>query len=75
MENSTGKIRVNQLFVCLSALRFNRFVANRWLDKKEDDHRIEIELTPSEVTKRNSGKEALFGSDVEFRFIFALSFQ
>ena len=35
---------------------FNRFVANRWLDKKEGDGKIEIELRPSDVIKKDGGK-------------------
>ncbi|CAF3378942.1 unnamed protein product, partial [Rotaria sp. Silwood2] len=31
---------------------FNRFVCNRWLDRREDDGKIELDLTPSEVTKK-----------------------
>ena len=32
-----------------------RFFPNRWLDKKEGDGLIELDLTPSEVTKKDSG--------------------
>jgi hypothetical protein len=34
----------------------NRFICHRWLDKNEDDGKIELELTPSEVIKKINGK-------------------
>jgi hypothetical protein len=34
---------------------FNRFVCNRWLDKKEGDGKIELDLIPSEVIKKACG--------------------
>lgn len=39
---------------------FNRFGCHRWLDKKEGDGKIEVELRPSDVQKKNSSKYLKF---------------
>ena len=38
----------------------NRFVANRWLDKGEGDGKIEVELRPTDVKKKDGGKYLIY---------------
>ncbi len=52
-ENFIGKIFwIFKFYFIL----FNRFACNRWLDKKEGDGKIELELRPSDVIRKEGGK-------------------
>lgn len=50
----TGKEKRKQKIVFLFDIF--RFACHRWLDKNEDDGQIELNLTPSDVTRKQSGK-------------------